>query len=95
MTRIVITAKVKDVKKWEEGYRAHAPMLRELMGVTKPVQFSTDPETNEICLSAEPDDLKHYLEMAQSPEIAEAMEKNGVIRDTVNFYILDKELETR
>ncbi len=79
--------------KWEEGYRAHAPMLRELMKVSKPVQFSTNAETNEICLSAEPDDLEHYLKMAQSPEIAEAMEKNGVIGDSVNIYILDKKIE--
>ncbi|MGB5189980.1 hypothetical protein [Robiginitalea sp.] len=92
MTRIVITAKVRDIEKWEQNYRVHAPMLRELMGVTKPVQFSTDAETNEICLSAEPDDLDHYLETAQSPEIAEAMEKNGVIRETVKLYILDKQL---
>ena len=94
MTRIVITAKVKNAEKWEEGYRASAPMLREKMGVTKPVQFTTNAETNEICLSAEPDDLEHYLEMAQSPEIAEAMEKNGVNGDTVKFYILDKMLDS-
>ncbi len=94
MARIVVTAKVKDVVKWEEGYRSQAPMLRELMGVTKSVQFTTNAETNEICLSAEPNDLEHYLEMAQSPEIAEAMEKNGVNRDTVKFYILDKVLES-
>lgn len=94
MTRIVITAKVLDTEKWEQNYRVHAPLLRELMGVTKPVQFSTDPETNEICLSAEPDDLDHYLETAQSPEIAEAMEMNGVIRETVKLFILDKQLDS-
>ena len=92
MTRIVITAKVKDVVKWEEQYRAHAPMLRELMGVSRPVQFSTDAQTSEICLSAEPDDLEHYLAMAQSPEIAQDMEKNGVLRETVKLFILDKQL---
>lgn len=92
MTRIVITAKVKDIVEWERGYRAHSPMLRDLMKVTKPVQFTTNDESNEICISAEPDDLEHYLVMAQSPEIAEVMEKNGVIRETVKFYILDKKL---
>ena len=94
MARIVVTANVKDVVKWEEGYRTHAPMLRDLMKVTKPVQFTTNADTKEICISAEPDDLEHYLTMAQSPEIAQAMEKNGVIADTVKFYILDKKLDT-
>ncbi len=92
MSRIVVTAKVKDVDKWEEGYRAHAPMLRELMNVSKLVQFCTNAETNEVCISAEPNDLEHYLKMAQSPQIAEAMEKNGVVKETVQFYILDKVL---
>ena len=92
MTKIVITAEVKDVEKWEEGYRAHAPMLRETMGVTKPVHFTTNIETNEVCINAEPDNLEHYLEMAQSPMIAEAMAKNGVLAETVKFYILDKQL---
>jgi hypothetical protein len=93
MARIVVTAQVKDVTAWEEGYRAHAPMLREKMRVGKPIQFTTNAETNEICISAEPDDLQYYLEMAQSPEIAEAMDKNGVLRETVKFYVLDKKLE--
>ena len=92
MTRIVITAQVIDTAKWEEGYRAHAPMLRESLGVTKPVNFTTNAETNEVCISAEPDNLEHYLEMAQSPLIAEAMAKNGVLAETVKFYILDKSL---
>lgn len=93
MTRIVATAQVKDVVKWEEGYRAHATMLREILGVTKTVHFTTNSETIEICINAEPDDLEHYLKMVQSPEVAEAMDKNGVLRDTIKFYILDKQLE--
>ena len=94
MTRIVITAKVKDAVKWEAGYREHAPMLREKMGVAKPIHFSTDLETNEICIQGEPDDLERYLELLQSPELAEAMEKNGVLRETVALYILDKQISS-
>jgi hypothetical protein len=93
MSRIVLTAKVKDAVKWEEGYRSHAPLIREFLGVTKPIHFSANSETNEICISAVPDDLEKYLELVQSPEIAEAMEKNGVIRETAKLYILDKVLE--
>jgi len=94
MTRIVLTAKVKDVVKWEEGYRAHAPLLKEILGISKPIHFTTNAETNEICINGEPDDLEKYLELVQTPELAEAMEKNGVLRDTVKLYILDKVLHT-
>ena len=92
MTRIVLTAKVKDAVQWEAGYREHAPMLREILGVTKTIHFTTDEETNEICIQGEPDDLEKYLEMVQTPEMAEAMEKNGVLRDTVKLYILNKQI---
>jgi len=94
MTRIVFTAKVKDVVKWEEGYREHGPMLREKLGVTKPIHFTTNAETNEICIQGEPDNLERYLEIVQTPELAEAMEKNGVLRETVKLYILDKQISS-
>jgi hypothetical protein len=67
-------------------------MIREFLGVTKPVHFSTNKETNEICISVVPDDLEKYLELVQSPEIAKAMDKNEVKRETAKLYILDKML---
>jgi len=93
MTKIVFTAQVQDAVKWEEGYRAHAPLLREFLGVTKPIHFTTNKETNEICINVEPDDLEKYLELVGSPEVIEAMEKNGVKRETAKLYILDKVLQ--
>lgn len=92
MTRVVITAKVKNVQAWEAGYREKAAMLRQLLRVSGPVQFCTNTDTNEICVTSEPDDLKHYLSMAQTTQVADAMDKDGVIRETVQFYILDKAL---
>ena len=94
MSRIVITAKVKDAVKWEAGYREHAPMLKEKLGVTQPIHFTTNTETNEICILGEPDNLEKYLEVIQTPEMVEAMEKNGVLRDTVKLYILDKQIQS-
>jgi len=66
-------------------------MLREKLGITN---FNTNFETNEICIQGEPDDLERYLELLQSPELAEAMEKNGVLRETVALYILDKQISS-
>jgi hypothetical protein len=93
MTKVVFTAQVTDAVKWEEGYRAHAPVLRSILGITKPVHFSTNEETNEICIYGEPDDLEKYLELVGSPEVVEAMEKNGVIKETAKIHILDKVIQ--
>ncbi len=54
------------------------------------ISFTTNPETSEICICGEPDDLDHYLGMLQSPELHEAMKSNGVIEDSVQLFILDK-----
>jgi hypothetical protein len=89
MTKIVVTAKVQDVHSWEEKYR-NSHDLFKAMGVTKPISFTTNPETNEVCICGEPNDLEHYLEMLQSAELQEAMKSNGVIEESVHLYILDK-----
>lgn len=36
--------------------------------------------------------LDRYLELMDSPETAEAMAQDGVKRETVKVYVLDKEL---
>ena len=48
-------------------------------------------EANEVALYAEPSDIDTFLRMMQSPEIAEAMAGDGVKRETVKVYVLDRE----
>jgi hypothetical protein len=46
-----------------------------------------------VALCAEPDDLDKYLEILNSQATADAMAYDGVKRETVKVYILDKELQ--
>jgi hypothetical protein len=46
---------------------------------------------NEVVLYSEPDDLDKYMEVLESTETAEAMAADGVKRDTVKVFVLDKE----
>jgi hypothetical protein len=90
MTKVIITADVEDSAKWEAGFRTHAEMFRE-MSLSKPIQFSAN-EKNEVALLLEPDDLGLYLKGLESQETADAMAYDGVKRETVKIFILDKEL---
>ncbi len=42
---------------------------------------------------SQPDDLDAFLEGMDSPETAEAMAIDGVKRETVKIYVLDKEFQ--
>ncbi len=88
MARVIITAKVEDSAKWEEGFRTHGELLKSM---TATVTYFTISEDNELTLYAEPDEVDKFLEVMDSPATAEAMAYDGVLRDTVKIAVLDKE----
>ncbi len=90
MTKVLITAQVENLVEWEAGFRTHGDLIRS-QTVTKPVHFATN-EGNEVAVCIEPDNLDTCLEVLNSPATAEAMASDGVNRETVKIFILDKEL---
>ncbi len=90
MTKVIITAEVEDSAKWEAGFRSHADLFRT-MSLKKAIQFSTN-DSNEVAICGEPDDLSLYLKILDSQETADAMAYDGVKRETVKIFVLDKEL---
>ena len=90
MPRIIITAQVEDSADWETGFRTHGELFREVYTATA-IQFSTTDE-NEVAILWEANDLDKFLEQLNSPETAEAMATDGVKRETVKTFVLDKEI---
>ncbi len=88
MAKIIITAKVEDAAKWEEGYRTHGDLLRSM---TSTVSYFTISADNELTIYADVDDVDKYFEVMDSPATEEAMAFDGVLRDTVKVAVLDKE----
>ncbi len=88
MAKIIITAKVEDATKWEEGFRTHGDLLRSM---TSTVTYFTISKDNEMTLYADVDDVDKYMEVLESPATAEAMSSDGVKRETVKVSVLDKE----
>ena len=89
MPKIIVTAQVEDVVKWEEGFRTHGDLFRS-QTVTKPIDLGIG-EGNEVAVCLEPDDLDAFMEIFESPATAEAMAVDGVKRETVRVFVLDKE----
>ena len=91
MPKVVITAQVEDLVKWEKGFRAHGNLFRS-QTVTKPIDFATIAG-NEVAVCAEPDDLATFMKIMDSPAVAEAMAFDGVKRETVKMFVLDKQFK--
>jgi hypothetical protein len=91
MPKVVITAQVEDSDKWEKGFRTHGALFRS-QTVTKPIGFTTIAG-NHVAVYAEPDDLDTFMKGMDSPATAEAMAFDGVKRETVKIFVLDKEFK--
>lgn len=91
MTTIVVIAKCKDQAKWEAGFRTHAELFRAAYAVSKPVRYGMG-EDEYVAACFETNDLATAMSAISSPETAEAMESDGLLRDTVKVFVLDKEL---
>ena len=88
MPKVVITAKVEDLASWEVGFRTHGDLFRR-QTVNTPVSIATN-EDNEVALIFEPEDLDTFFKVLDSEGPA-AMANDGVIRDSVKIFALDKE----
>jgi len=88
MPKVIITARVEDSANWESGFRSHAGLFNEY---TATAIYYTATDDNEVAILWEVANLDKYLELLDSAETAEAMAQDGVKRETVKVYILDKE----
>ena len=93
MPTVIVTADVEDAAKLEKGFRTHGELFRSGT-VNKPINF-TVTELNQAVVLFEPDDLEKYMQVFDSPATAEAMDFDGVKRETVKVFVLDKEFDPR
>ena len=89
MSKVIITAQVNDSASWEAGFRTHPELFNEYTATA--VHFAATDD-NEVAILWEIADMARFLEVLDSPETAEAMAVDGVNRDTVKIYLLDKEM---
>ena len=77
--------------KWEEGFRTHGELFRTNYTVTKPIGIAISG--NEVAVCFEPANLDTLMAAVDSPATAEAMAVDGVKRETVKVYVMDKEFQ--
>ena len=89
MFRAIVTAQVEDSASWEKDFRSHAGLFKAYTATA--IHFSATDD-NEVAILWEVANLDQFLEKMDSPETAEAMAQDGVNRESVKVYVLDKEI---
>ena len=89
MAKLLITAEVNDLAKWEKGFRSHDELFKSY-GMKGPALYGTN-ENNEVAVVVAVDDPVAIMETMSSAENTQAMEADGIKLDTVKVFILDKE----
>jgi hypothetical protein len=89
MPRVLVTAEVENVQAWEKGFRTHADLFKQ-MGIVK-MEYAINAG-NRVAVCGDTRDLDAYMKIFKSPATAEAMGQDGVKRETVELFVLDKEL---
>ena len=90
MPKVIITAQVQDPMKWEAGFRTHGDLFRKYT-LRSPVNFAI--AGNEVTICMEPENLTSFQQAMESHATVEAMTFDGVKRETVKTFVLDKEMK--
>ena len=89
MPRIIVTAEVEDATAWEAGFRTHGDLFKAQ--TCSQMEYSING--NEVAVLASPEDFDAFMALFEAPETAEAMEFDGVKRETVKVYVVDNAWE--
>lgn len=85
MPRIIVTAEVEDPEAWEQGFQTHGDLFRAQ--TCSQMEYSI--KGNEVAVLASPEDFDAFMALFEAPDTTQAMEFDGVKRETVKVYIVD------
>ena len=91
MPMVIVTAQVQDPVKWEAGFRTHGELLRKTYTPRSPVHYTITG--NEVAICMERENMKLFKQAMESQATVEAMASDGVKRETVKTFVLDKEMK--
>ena len=91
MARVIVTAQVENAQEWEDAFRTHTDLFRK-QKIDSPMRYTVTGD-NEIAIYSRTDDIDKFMEVLESQATIDAMLNDGVKRETVKVYVLDKKLK--
>ncbi len=89
MPKVIVTAQAEDVAKWEAGLRSRGDLLKR--GTITTIGIGNDG--NEVATCLDVTDVSKFMEVMESPDVAEAMAEDGLKQETVKIYVIDREFQ--
>jgi len=90
MPKIVAAIQVEDLRKWEEGFRTHGELFRR-QTINGRYDYTMIEDGNHVVLCADVDDLDTFFKVLESQDAEDAKDLDGVHRETIRFFVLDKQ----
>jgi hypothetical protein len=85
MATVIATHEVKDTAHWLASPKRAEVMAQ--LGITNIRTFVDPQNPNRVALTADVPDVDALMEAMQSPEFGEAMQHDGVLPETVAFFV--------
>ena len=92
MPKIVATIEVEDLAKWEAGFLTHDDLFRR-QTIRGGYDYTMIEEEKRVVLCAEVSDVETFFQVLNSQDAEDAKEMDGVKRESIRFYVLDKRFE--
>jgi len=90
MPKVVLISQVQDPVKWEAGFRTHGDIFKTY-SLRAPITYSVTG--NEVAVCMEPESLDTFRQDLQSQATQSAMAADGVKRESLKMFVLDKEMK--
>jgi hypothetical protein len=88
MAMVILTADVENGAAWERSYRTHGDLF-EAAGLGT-IHYNVG-DNNHVVMCTDVDDVEAYMDFIGSKSTQDAMKNDGVKRDTVKVFVLDKQ----
>ena len=85
MPTVIATHEVKDSAHWLASSKRAEVMAQ--LGITNIRTFVDPQNPNRVALTADVPDVDALMEAMQSPEFGEAMQHDGVLPETIAFFV--------
>lgn len=80
MPTIIVQHDVQDFNTWQAMFQGHKA-TREQFGLTNPHVFRSAADPNHVCIIMEADSVPAFEDFMTKSDVADVMEKAGVIGD--------------
>jgi hypothetical protein len=92
MPKIVATIQVADLAEWEERFRTHGELFRR-QTINGQYDYAMVSEGNRVVLCADVGNVDTFFNVLESAEAEHAKEFDGVKRETIEFFVLDRQFK--